>query len=105
MEHIEYRNVVAAQCRRLRDRLDWTQDELAAHCQHLNWIISRSTVAKIETGHRRVNDAEVALLAKALRTTPNDLLDVPAALLANTARQGASTDTNLDLMAAEKEEG
>lgn len=39
-----------------------------------SWDVSRSTLAKIESGIRAVSDAEVWALAKALKCTPADLL-------------------------------
>lgn len=68
----------------------------------MEWMISRATIAKIEGGFRRVNDAEVALLARALNTTPGALLDFPLPLLLDTARHGDAPDR--DLMAAEEDE-
>lgn len=100
MERMTSKNIVAAQCKRLRHRLGWTQNDLVARCQMMEWMISRATLAKIEGGFRRVNDAEVALLARALNTTPNALLDFPLPLILDTARHGDIPDQ--DLMAAEK---
>ncbi|MCQ2364804.1 MAG: helix-turn-helix transcriptional regulator [Akkermansia sp.] len=73
-----------------------------ARCQMMEWMISRATLAKIEGGFRRVNDAEVSLLARALNTTPNALLDQPLPRLLDTARHGEAPD--IDLMAADGEE-
>lgn len=61
------KNVVGPQVKRFRASKDWTQEELAAHCNLLGWDISRSTLAKIESQVRRVTDEEVALLAKVLK--------------------------------------
>lgn len=102
MEHMTSKNIVAAQCKRLRHQFGWTQNDLVARCQMMEWMISRATLAKIEGGFRRVNDAEVALLARALNTTPNALLDVPLPLLLDNARHGDTPDH--DLMAAEDNE-
>jgi transcriptional regulator with XRE-family HTH domain len=43
-----------------------TQRELAERLQLSGWDISRSGIAKVETGLRKVTDVEVALLAEAL---------------------------------------
>lgn len=104
MEHVTSKNIVATQCKRLRSQLGWTQNDLVARCQMMEWMISRATLAKIEGGFRRVNDAEVALLARALNTSPNALLDLPLPRLLDTARHGDTPDTGLDLMAADEEE-
>lgn len=102
MEHATSKNIVAEHCKRLRHRLGWTQNELVAHCQMMEWMISRATLAKIEGGFRRVTDAEVALLALALNTTPNNLLKHSLPRLLDTARHDNSADQ--DLMAAEESE-
>jgi transcriptional regulator with XRE-family HTH domain len=52
-----------------------SQETLAAKCGAAGWDISRGTYSKIESGHRRVNDAEVVILAKALRCAVTDLLE------------------------------
>jgi transcriptional regulator with XRE-family HTH domain len=61
------RNTVGPQVRRLRNAANFTQDEFAARCGVLGWRLSRSTLAKIESGVRCVSDAEVFILARALR--------------------------------------
>jgi transcriptional regulator with XRE-family HTH domain len=67
------KNLIGPAIRRLRAHRDWSQDALAAHCQRLGWAISRGTLAKIESGVRRVNDGEVALFASALDICVADL--------------------------------
>jgi transcriptional regulator with XRE-family HTH domain len=52
-----------------------TQEALAARCNIKRWDISRSTLAKIEAQVRRVNDEEVALLAKALNVDIKELYE------------------------------
>lgn len=66
-------NVVGPQIRRLRSALNLTQEEFAARCGVLGWRLSRSTLAKIESQVRSVFDAELFVLAKALRTEIKDL--------------------------------
>ena len=55
-----------------RDKL--TQDQLAGRLAALGLVLDRSTIAKIETGRRRVYDFEVVAFAKALGVTGNWLL-------------------------------
>jgi transcriptional regulator with XRE-family HTH domain len=62
------RNAIGPQVHRLRTAANITQDEFAARCGVLGWRLSRSTVAKIESQVRCVSDAEVFVLARALRT-------------------------------------
>jgi transcriptional regulator with XRE-family HTH domain len=61
-------NVVGPQVRKLRYQLGMTQEALAARCGVLGWDLSRATLSKIEAQLRCVTDAELELLAKALRT-------------------------------------
>jgi transcriptional regulator with XRE-family HTH domain len=60
-------NVVGPQIRRLRNAANLTQEQLTARCGVLGWRLSRSTLAKIEAQVRCVSDAELFVLAKALR--------------------------------------
>lgn len=66
-------NVVGPQVRRLREAQNMTQEEFAARCNVMGLNISRGTLAKIEAQVRRVTDDEVALLAKALKTSVDAL--------------------------------
>jgi transcriptional regulator with XRE-family HTH domain len=68
------KNLVGANVRKLRTEAGMTQDALAATLQRLGWDLARGTLAKIEAGLRRVNDAELYLLAKGLGKEPGDLL-------------------------------
>lgn len=66
-------NLIGWQVRRLRLQQRLTQPDLAARCQVVGYDLSRESLAKIEGRIRTVTDAEVVLLAQALR--------VPFALL------------------------
>lgn len=61
-------NIVGENVKKKREKNGWTQDQLAARCNLLEWNISRGTLAKIESKVRRVTDIEVKLLAEALET-------------------------------------
>jgi transcriptional regulator with XRE-family HTH domain len=63
-------------------------EKLAAKCNILGWDISRGTLSKIEAEIRRVNDAELLIIAKALRITPNDLMKVSLQSALQVARHG-----------------
>ena len=67
------RNVVGLQVRRLRQQLRLTQPALAARCQVLGYDLSRESLSKIEARLRSVSDAEVLMLAEALKV-PYSLL-------------------------------
>jgi len=60
-------NVIGPQVKVLRKQNGLTQEELTAQCNLIGWNLSRGTLAKIESQVRRVSDAEVALMAKALK--------------------------------------
>ena len=60
-------NLIGWQVRRLRLQQRLTQPALAARCQVVGYDLSRESLAKIEGRIRTVTDAEVALLAQALR--------------------------------------
>ncbi len=67
-------NIVGTAVKKFRRSRKWTQEELAGACQLLGWDIVRETVLKIEHGQRRVVDAEVLILSKALGCTLEDLV-------------------------------
>lgn len=52
-----------------------SQRELAARLELNGWEISRGTLSKIEAGIRQVTDIELMALSKALKVSPEWLLD------------------------------
>jgi len=66
-------NIVGPQVRAIRESQGLTQEELTAKCNLLDWDISRSSLAKIESQVRRVTDSEVALLAEVLEVEIDEL--------------------------------
>jgi transcriptional regulator with XRE-family HTH domain len=66
-------NIVGNNVRSIRVQNDWTQEQLAAKCNLLEWNISRGTIAKIESKVRRVTDIEIKTLALALNTSVENL--------------------------------
>ncbi|MGA2443922.1 MAG: helix-turn-helix transcriptional regulator [Opitutaceae bacterium] len=66
-------NIVGPQIRRLRNAANLTQEQFSARCGVLGWRLSRSTLAKIEAQVRCVSDAELFVLAKALRKEVDQL--------------------------------
>ena len=84
-------NLAGSRIRKLRVADSLTQEQLAARCQTVGWDVTRSTLAKIEAGVRRLNDAEVAVLARCLKVGTADLLDgYPARQALSVVRQGTS---------------
>ena len=68
-------NRVGPTVRKIRKLKNLSQDQLVARCNLLEWNISRSTLAKIESQVRRITDIEVELLASALNVTVKDLFE------------------------------
>jgi len=66
-------NIIGENVRTIRESQNLTQDQLAAKCNLLEWNVSRSTIAKIESKVRRVTDVEVKLLATVLKININEL--------------------------------
>ena len=59
-------NLIGTQVRKLRNRLNWTQEALAAKLQVEGWDVSRESLAKLESQFRRAPDCELLFLAKVL---------------------------------------
>ena len=66
-------NVVGPQVRKLRNKLDLTQEALAARCQLHGLDISRGTLSQIEARLRRVADSELFRLSVVLNVSTDDL--------------------------------
>ena len=66
-------NIVGMNVRSIRESKGWTQDQLAAKCNLLQWNISRGTLAKVEAQVRRVTDIEVKFLAQVLNVPIEEL--------------------------------
>ncbi len=66
-------NAVGPRIRRIRLDEGLEQEQLAARCGVQGWHVTRSTIAKIEAQVRRVTDAELFVLAAALRRPISDL--------------------------------
>jgi len=69
-------NIIGKNVRAIREKKGWTQEQLVAKCNLIDWKISRSTLAKIESKVRRVTDIEVEKLALALDIPIDDLFEV-----------------------------
>ena len=66
-------NVVGPQVRKLRNKLDLTQEALAARCQLHGLDISRGTLSQMEARLRRVTDSELFQLSVVLKVSTDDL--------------------------------
>lgn len=81
-------NLVGPQVRKLRSNAGLSQDGLAAKLQMAGWDLSRAGLSKIEVGLRRVNDAELWMLARALTCGLSDLYPARMKGLREVLRQG-----------------
>lgn len=81
-------NLVGPQVRRLRTEAGLSQEALAAKLQLAGWDLSRGGLSKIEACLRRVNDAELWVLAKALSCPMADLFPARPKSLVTVLRQG-----------------
>ena len=71
------RNAIGSNLRKLREARDWSQEDLAAHCQRNGWDIDRVIIAKIESRIRAVTDWELKKLCDVVGASPNELLGSP----------------------------
>ena len=81
-------NLVGPQVRRLRTEAGLSQEALAAKLQLAGWDLSRGGLSKIEARLRRVNDAELWVLAKALSCSMAELFPARPKELVKILRQG-----------------
>ena len=66
-------SLIGPKVRQIRESQGLTQEEFTARCNLLEWDISRSTLAKIESQVRRITDEEAALLAASIKGKINEL--------------------------------
>jgi len=81
-------NLIGPTVRRLRLDAGLSQDKLAAKLQMAGWDLSRAGVSKIEARLRRVNDAELVLLARVLSCELAELFPKRLKDAAKIIRQG-----------------
>jgi transcriptional regulator with XRE-family HTH domain len=80
-------NLIGPTVRKLRMAAGLSQEALAAKLQLAGWDITRGGLSKIEARIRRVNDAEMLVLAKALKCSLADLYPAKPGNLALVLRQ------------------
>ncbi len=73
-EKIEKR--VGQNIRRLREKIDMTQEKLSIRMQLLGCEITRSAIAKIEVGQRHLYPDEIILIKEILGVSYEDLLNL-----------------------------
>lgn len=67
------RNVLAGRLRQAREKLGWSQSDLARELQLLGWDAGRTLITKIELRERCVTDYELIVLAQVLSVSLDDL--------------------------------
>ena len=68
-----HQNLVGPVVRKLRMAAGLSQEALAAKLQVVGWDLTRGGLSKIEARLRRVNDAELLVLARVLKVGVADL--------------------------------
>ncbi len=69
-QEVDLDAVIRARIRGLRRARGWSLDSLAARCR-----LSASTLSRIETGHRRISVDQLVLIAKALGSSLDQLVE------------------------------
>ena len=75
-----FRNSIGPQLRRLRTEMGLTQDAFAGKLQRAGLDMDRTAVAKIEIQLRSVFDYELAMIARVLKVSTDELLPNAASL-------------------------
>lgn len=66
-------NAIGKNIKRIRERKQLTQEQLAARLSTLGWEVDRFLVSKIERGERQITDMQVILIADALQVKLKEL--------------------------------
>ena len=68
------RNIVGPVIKELREKMGFSQPQLAAKINLLGWDLSRDIIARIECQTRWVADSEILILAESLKIDGPELL-------------------------------
>jgi transcriptional regulator with XRE-family HTH domain len=82
-----HQNLVGPVVRKLRMDAGLSQEALAAKLQVAGWDLTRAGLSKIEARLRRVNDAELLVLARVLKCRVVDLYPARPTDVARVLRQ------------------
>lgn len=85
-----HQNIVGPVVRKLRMDAGLSQEALAAKLQVAGWDITRAGLSKIEARLRRVNDAEMLILARVLKVGVADLYPRRPARLSDVLRRNGT---------------
>ena len=83
-----FQNLIGPQVRKFRVEAGLSQEAFATRLQVKGWDISRGGLSKIEARLRRVTDAELWMLSKALSKSVDELFPVRPKDLEKVLRQG-----------------
>ena len=73
---MQYKNLIGAEIRKRRDRLDWNQSDLVVKLQIAGWDIDRSQLSKIECRLVHLSDYQQLFFARVFKVSLNDLFPV-----------------------------
>ena len=68
------KNLIGRKVGQLRYQRGWTQDVLAAKLQLVGWMISRSSISRIESEQRHVHDFQLFIFAEVFDVEMTTLL-------------------------------
>ncbi len=69
-----YKNLIGAEIRKRRDRLGWSQSDLAVRLQLAGWDIDRSQLSKIECRLVHVSDFQQLYFVRVFKISLDELL-------------------------------
>lgn len=70
---MQYKNLIGAEIRKRRDRLDWTQSDLIVKLQLAGWDLDRSQLSKIECRLVHISDYQQLFFARVFKVSLSDL--------------------------------
>ena len=70
---MQYKNLIGAEIRKRRDRLDWNQSDLVVKLQIAGWDIDRSQLSKIECRLVHLSDYQQLFFARVFKVSLSDL--------------------------------
>ena len=68
-----YKNLIGTEIRKRRDRLGWSQSDLAVRLQLAGWDIDRSQVSKIESRLVHISDFQQLYFTRVFKVSLNEL--------------------------------
>lgn len=71
---MQYKNLIGAEIRKRRDRLGWSQSDLAVRLQLAGWDIDRSQLSKIECRLVHVSDFKQLYFVCVFKISLNEIL-------------------------------